>query len=139
MSPSPAPSSAPPAKAGLSALRLIGPYLGRYKLAITGAAIALLIAGVTTLSIVGGLRYVIDRGFVAGNPHMLDQTLFRLLGAIMILAVATYCRYSLVTWLGERVVADLRRAIYEHILKLSPAYFEITRSGDILSRLSADT
>ncbi|MFM9597707.1 ABC transporter transmembrane domain-containing protein, partial [Streptomyces scabiei] len=53
--------------------------------------------------------------------------------------LATYGRYALVTWLGERVVADLRRAIYDHILKLSPAFFEVTSSGDILSRLTADT
>lgn len=124
---------------GLRSLRLILPYLAPYKGAIAGAAVALLVAGVTVLSIVSSLRYVIDKGFAAGDPSMLDHTLFRLLGAIVILAIATYSRYSLVTWLGERVVADLRRAVYNHILKLSPAFFEVTRSGDILSRLSADT
>ena len=124
---------------GLRSLRLMGPYLAPYKKAICGAGLALLVAGVTVLSIVSGLRYVIDRGFVANDPAMLNATLFRLLFAILILAAATYARYSLVTWLGERVVADLRLAIYQHILKLSPAFYEVTRSGDILSRLSSDT
>jgi ATP-binding cassette, subfamily B, bacterial len=126
-------------KAGLTPLRQVLPFLALYKKQIAGAGLALLVAGGTVLSIVGGLRYVIDKGFIADDPAMLDHTLFRLLLAIVVLAVATYCRYSLVTWLGERVVADLRRAVYGHILTLSPGFFEITRSGDILSRLSSDT
>src|ERR1700730_15638660 len=124
---------------GLPPLRQVWPYLAPYKGAITGAGIALLVAGGTVLSIVGGLRYVIDKGFLASDPAMLDRTLFHLLLAIVVLAAATFGRYSLVTWLGERVVADLRRAVYSHILTLSPGFFEITRSGDILSRLSSDT
>ncbi|MFY9287025.1 MAG: ABC transporter transmembrane domain-containing protein [Alphaproteobacteria bacterium] len=124
---------------GYKSLRQILPFLAPYKGAIAGAVIALLVAGITVLSIVGGLRYVIDRGFVANDPSMLNTTLFWLLGAIVILAVSTCARYSLVSWLGERVIGDLRRAVYAHILKLSPAFFEVTRAGDILSRLSADT
>jgi ATP-binding cassette, subfamily B, bacterial len=125
-------------KSGFKVLRQLLPYLARYRLAIAGAGTALLVAGVTVLSIVGGLRYVIDRGFAAGNPDMLDRTLFELLGAIIVLAASTYSRYSLVTWLGERITADLRRDVYAHILKLSPAFYEVTRAGDILSRISAD-
>ena len=127
-----------PPRSSLKTLRQLTPYMAAYKPAIAGAAVALVVAGVTVLSIVRGLRYVIDQGFVADNPAMLDHTLFELLGAIIVLAIATYSRYSLVTWLGERITADLRRAIYAHILKLSPAFFEVTRSGDILSRISAD-
>lgn len=123
---------------GLKVLRRLLPFMAPYRSAIMAAGVALLVAGGTVLSIVGGLRYVIDRGFVANNAAMLDRTLVELLGAIVILALATYARYSLVTWLGERVTADLRRAVYAHILKLSPAFFEVTRSGDILSRISAD-
>ena len=125
-------------KSNLKVLKELFPYMAPYKRAIFGAGVALVVAGTTVLSIVGGLRYVIDRGFVADNPSMLDHTLFGLLGAIIILALATFSRYSLVTWLGERITADLRRAVYAHILKLSPAFFEVTRSGDILSRISAD-
>lgn len=119
--------------------RHLKPYIRTYRLAIFGAAVALLIAGGTMLSIVGGLRYVIDKGFVAHDPAMLDHTLAQLLLAILVLALATFSRYSIVTWLGERIVADLRQAVYGHILKLSPVFFETTRSGDILSRLSSDT
>lgn len=125
-------------KSGLRSLGRLWPFLSPYRAAIVGAAISLLVAGGTVLSIVRGLRYVIDQGFAADNPAMLDHTLIGLLGAIVVLAVSTYCRYSLVTWLGERVTADLRRATYAHILRLSPAYFEVTRSGDLLSRLAAD-
>lgn len=130
--------TASPSRSNWKVLRELFPYMAPYKPAIVGAAIALLVAGGTVLSIVSGLRYVIDRGFVDGNPQMLDQTLFELLGAIIVLAAATFSRYGLVTWLGERITADLRRAVYAHILKLSPAFFEVTRSGDILSRLSSD-
>lgn len=135
LSPSGSPQRTP---SNLKILRQLRPYIAPYKLVILGAAVALLIAGMTTLLIVGGPRYVIDQGFAATNPAMLNKTLFWLLGAIVILAVATYTRYSCVTWLGERVVADLRRSVYDHILKLSPAFFEVTRSGDVLARLSSD-
>lgn len=127
-----------PKSSKISALKRLTPFLRPYRLVIFGALTALIVAGTTVLSIVGGLRYVIDRGFIGDNPAMLDQTLGRLLGAIIVLALATYCRYSLVTWLGERVIADLRRALYNNILKLSPAFYEVMRSGDILSRLSSD-
>lgn len=136
---SPPSASIPRQSTPVGALRLLIPYLKPYKIVIVSALFALFVAGATVLSIVGGLRYVIDRGFVADNPDLLDETLFRLLGAIIVLALATYSRYSLVTWLGERVIADLRRAIYNHLLTLSPAFYEVMRSGDILSRLSSDS
>ncbi|MDP9128135.1 MAG: ABC transporter transmembrane domain-containing protein [Pseudomonadota bacterium] len=117
----------------------MAPYLAVYKGAIMGALIALVFAGVTVLSIPAGLRYVIDRGFRADDPAMLNRMLGYLFLAIVILSISTYARYSLVTWLGERVVADLRRALYNHLLTLSQFFFETARSGDILSRLSADT
>lgn len=132
-----APKAAP--STGLTILRRLTPFLAPYKFVMAGAGIALLAAGLTVLSIPAGLRYVIDKGFIAADPAMLDRTLFYMLIVIVILAAATYTRYSCVTWLGERVVADLRRAVYNHILTLSPAFFESARSGDILSRLSADT
>lgn len=123
----------------LPILRRLKPFLLPYKYVVLGALCALSISGAAFLCIPGGLRYVIDNGLVADNPAMLDRTLFYMLFAILLLAAATYVRYSLVTWLGERVVADMRRAVYDHILKLSPAFFESARSGDLLSRLSADS
>lgn len=143
------PESVPPNKspeegakassAGLKSLGRLKPYLMPYKLAILGALAALLVAGLTVLGIVRGLQYVVDKGLAASDPTMLNRSLAVLLAAILILAAATYARYSLVTWLGERVSADLRLTLYNHILKLSPAFYEVTRSGDILSRLTADT
>src|SRR5882672_5382758 len=109
------PQPGQPPSTGLKPLRQVWPYLAPYKLQIAGTAIALLVASGTVLSIVGGLRYVIDKGFLANDPAMLDHTLFHLLIAIVVLAAATYSRYSLVTWLGERVIADLRQAVYSHI------------------------
>ena len=126
-------------KRNLKPLRQLAPYLVPYKTLMIGASVALLTAGLTTLGIVRGLRCVIDYGFAANNPAMLDKTLLGLLAAILVLAAATYTRYSCVARLGERVIGDLRRAMYRHFLSLSPAYYEVTRSGDILSRLSADT
>ena len=62
-----------------------------------------------------------------------------LLVVVVVLAAATYARFFLVSWIGERVVADIRRAVYAHVLRLSPAFFEVTRTGEILSRLATDT
>lgn len=132
-------SAATPSRSGWRSLRQIAPFLKPYRKAMFAALVALLVAGSTVLSLVGGLRYVIDRGFAEGDPSKLDHTLMILLAAIIVLALSTFARYAMVTWLGERVVADLRRAIFAHILKLSPEFYEVTRSGDILSRLSADT
>jgi len=104
-----------------------------------GAGIALLVAAMTILGIGSGLRAVIDKGFSAANPALLDQSLLVLLVAIVVLAASTFARFSLVAFLGERIVADLRRDLYAHMLKLSPAYFETARSGDILARLTSDS
>lgn len=131
--------STPRTGSSLKPLRQLLPFMAPYKLAMAGALLALATAGMTVLAIVGGVRYVIDRGFIAQNPAMLDSTLTKLLIAIIILALATFCRYGLVTWLGERIVADLRKAVYAHIIRLSPAYYETAKAGDILSRLSTDT
>jgi len=123
----------------LKPLRRVLPYLLPYKKAMLGAFIALVAASGTVLVIGSGLRAVIDRGFAAHDPAMLNRTLLFLFAAILVLASSTYVRFSLVSYLGERVVADLRRALYDHILTLGPGFFEVTRSGDILSRLTADT
>ena len=70
---------------------------------------------------------------------MIDQYFIALLGVVCILAAATFARYFLVTWLGERIIADIRKAVYSHVIGLSPAFFETTRTGEVLSRLTADT
>ena len=129
---------APPLASRLAPWRQLWRFLKPYRLMIAGACIALTAAGSTFLVIPAILRFVIDQGLKAHNTQVLNEGLILMLLASLALAIATYARYGLVAWLGERVVADLRRAAYAHILKLSPAFFEVTRSGDILSRLSSD-
>ncbi len=116
-------------------LDLIRPY----RLRITLAACALLVAAVSVLLIGQGLRGVIDSGFATGSPASLDYALLGLLTVILVMAAATYARFYLVSWLGERITADLRRRVFAHLLTLSPAFFEQNRTGDVLSRLTNDT
>lgn len=101
--------------------------------------IALAIAASTVLAIGQGLKHVIDRGFSAGDAQTLDQTLFLLLGMLVVLGVSTFTRYYLINWVGERFIADLRRAVFDHVLTLSPAFFDKTRTGEVLSRITNDT
>jgi len=136
--PLPDDKNAPP-KRDLRPLRMVLPYLKPYRWQIVGALAALCVAASTVLAIGTGLRLVVDQGFVTANPGMLDHSLALLFAVIVILAIATYARFSLVSWLGERVVADLRQAVYNHLMSLSPGYFETARSGDIISRLTTDT
>ena len=118
--------------------RLFG-YLAPYRLRIAGAVVALVAAAAMVLSLGVGVQYLIDGGFGAGRPQALDHALAAVLIVVLVLAVATYARSYLVTWLGERVVADLRRDVYRHLMTLSPGFFEITRTGEVLSRLTTDT
>ena len=103
------------------------------------AGIALVFAAGAVLAIGQGLRQVIDKGFVSANPALLNHALIALLGVIVMLALATYGRFYNVSWLGERVTADIRRAVFGHLLKLSPGFFEVTRTGEVISRLTNDT
>ena len=119
-------------------LALVGRFAIRYPARIAGAALALLIAAGATLAIPDGLRRVVDRGFIAGGGDI-GETFRYLLGIVAVLAVATACRFYFVSWLGERVVADVRTAVYRNLLRLSPSFFEENRPGEIASRLTADT
>ncbi|MBI4695799.1 MAG: ATP-binding cassette domain-containing protein [Gammaproteobacteria bacterium] len=116
-------------------LRFVRPYWPR----AVAAGIALVVAASAVLGIGQGLRRVIDHGIARGDPGLLDQALVGLLGVVAVMAVATYCRYYFVSWLGERVTADIRRAVFDHLLELSPGYFELTRTGEVISRLTNDT
>ncbi len=114
-------------------------YLKPYRWRAVGAGIALLIASGTVLGLGAGLRYLVDQGFGAGDATLLDQALVILLGVVALLAVATYCRFYLVSWIGERVVADIRRDVFDHVITLDPGFFEQVRTAEILSRLTTDT
>tara|TARA_B110000438_G_scaffold299935_1_gene351138 strand:- start:2560 stop:4356 length:1797 start_codon:yes stop_codon:yes gene_type:complete len=118
--------------------RMFG-FMKPYGLALTMAAIALVITAGATLSIGLGVKFLIDNGLSAGDTEFLNRGLYVLIGIVLVISVGTYFRFYFVSWVGERVVADMRQAVYEQVLKLSPGFFEITRTGEILSRLTADT
>ncbi|MDX1423319.1 MAG: ABC transporter transmembrane domain-containing protein, partial [Kiloniellales bacterium] len=109
-------------------------FMRPYPLQLVGAALALSVAALTVLGLGFGLRKLVDEGFAAGNATLFDQAILVLLAAVLVLAAASYSRFYLVSWLGERIVADLRRRVFGHVIELSPAYYEVTRTGEILSR-----
>ncbi|MCC6467693.1 MAG: ATP-binding cassette domain-containing protein, partial [Alphaproteobacteria bacterium] len=114
-------------------------YLRPHGLAMLGAFLALTVAAGTVLALGAGLRRLVDRGFGTGDVAMLDQAVLVLFAVVAVMAGASYARFYLVSWLGERVVADLRRAVFDHVLRLSPAFYEVNKIGEILSRLTTDT
>jgi len=128
-----------PTSKNLRQLRMLWRFIRPYRARVGVAAIALVVAASSVLAIGQGLRLVIDRGIAAGNPGLLDEALIGLFVVIVIMAAATFGRFYMVTWLGERVTADIRRAVFDHILALSPSFFELTRTGEVISRLTNDT
>jgi ATP-binding cassette subfamily B protein len=119
-------------------LALLGPYLRPYRGRTILAVLSLLVAAGTVLAFGACLRALIDRGFAQGRPDILNYALASLLAVAVVLAIASGARFYLVSWLGERVVGDLRRDLFDHVVRLGPAWFEIKRSGDVMSRISAD-
>ena len=119
-------------------LRLLVPFVRPYRWRVAAAAVALLGAAGLSLGIGQGLRILIDVGFASAAPGALDHAAIAMFAVVAGLAVATCVRFYMVSWLGERVAADLRRAVFEHVITLSPAFFETARTGEILSRLTAD-
>nr|WP_314631206.1 ABC transporter transmembrane domain-containing protein [uncultured Noviherbaspirillum sp.] len=120
-------------------LPFMAPYRGRFIL----AGIALLVAAGATLAIPVAFRQMIDLGFVSGatseGAQHVNLYFVALFAVASVLAVATAARFYMVSWLGERVTADLRSAVYSHVMMQSPQFFETTRSGEVLSRLTTDT
>ena len=117
----------------------LGSFLAPYRARFVVAGIALLIAAGCALAIGQGLKIVVDRGFAASDGSELDRALFGVLAIIAVMSVATYIRFYSVSWIGERVTADLRKRVFDHLLKLSPGFFEVTRTGEVISRLTNDT
>jgi ATP-binding cassette, subfamily B, bacterial len=111
------------------------PYAGRWALAF----LALVTSAGATLALPVAFRYLIDRGFASGERTHIDRYFLALFFVSLLLAGATALRFYLVSWLGERVTADLRRAVYDHVLGMSPQFFETTQTGEVLSRLTTDT
>ena len=114
-------------------------FLVPYTRQIMVFLLALLVTAGITLSIGQGLRLVIDQGFAGESIEGLNIAIAFIMGGAVIMALGTYVRFYLISWLGERVSADIRAAVFNHVVGLHPAFFETNRSGDIMSRLTSDT
>src|SRR5258708_11963246 len=101
--------------------------------------LAVAVVAATVLAGVKGLRRLDDEGFRSGETAPLDRAVFTRIGVVIVIAVSTYGGFYLASWIGERVVADLRRAVFDRVITLNLSYFETRRTGDILSRLTTDT
>ncbi len=128
-----------PAKGEVKHLRPILKYLKPYRVQIFAAALAVLFTSSAVLGMGAGLRYMVDEGFGKGNPALLDRSFGYLVGVILLLAGATYTRFYLVSLIGERVVRDIRNDVYRHLTQMHIGFFETTRTGELLSRLTTDT
>ncbi|MDX9874228.1 MAG: ABC transporter transmembrane domain-containing protein, partial [Spongiibacteraceae bacterium] len=123
----------------LSSLRPMLGFLRPYRAQLAVATVALIFTATVTLSIGQGLRLLVDDGFASADRGALDRALLLFGGLVILLAIGTFARFYVVSWVGERVSADLRRAVYRHLMYLHPAYFETNVSGEIQSRITTDT
>jgi len=130
-------STAPLVK--IRSLSKLGDYLKHYKWACAGATIAIMIAAGTLLSMGQGMRILVDQGFVEDNPDLLNQAIVILMGLILLMALASFFRHFSIHWVGERIVADIRKDLFSHMLKLSPEFYESQKVGNVLSHMSTDT
>ena len=121
------------------AFRLASRFLAPYRWPALGALIALVVTAGITLSMGQGIRLLVDQGFMTRSAHQLNQTIGLFLLLVLALAAGTFSRFYLVSWIGERCVADIRRAVFDHLVGLHPGFFEDNRSSEIQSRLTADT
>lgn len=128
-----------PAGRRLGSLRALGPFVMRYRLQIGLALLFLLISAAGALSIPAAVGQVIDRGFLAENIANINRWFWLLFAAAVMMAVGGGLRFYWVSWLGQRVVADIRQAVYARVLAMSPEFFANTRTGEVLSRLNTDT
>lgn len=136
------PIDRPKAKSGLRTLAGLIPFLSAYRRRIALAALALVVAASATLAVPYGFRQLIDLGFTqAGSEKAQHINVYfvALFAIACVLAIATASRFYLVSWLGERVTADIRSAVYAHVLRQSPEFYEVTQTGEVLSRLTTDT
>jgi ATP-binding cassette subfamily B protein len=133
------PEAQEPRRGSLRSLQALWPYLLRHKAMLAAALVALLVSAGATLAVPLAVRRMIDLGFAGSEPGLIDKY-FATLGVIgLILALASAARFYAVNWLGERVVADIRRDVFANLTNLSPAFFEVSHSGEMMSRITADT
>jgi len=123
----------------LSTLKYLLQFILPYKKVLLGAGLALILTSGVTLSIGQGVKLIIDDGFSADSSEGLISAVEFLIVLAGLMAIGTFIRFYLVSWLGERVSADIRQSVFNHLLTLHPSYFETNRSGEIMSRLTTDT
>ena len=123
----------------LQPLRQLGPFLKPYRGIIAVAIVALICSSTASLLIPPAIGRLVQNGFSQHLASQIDQYFLPLIGISLALALASAIRFYFVTWLGERVIADIRKAVFDHVLGLTPTFFEVTRTGEVLSRLTADT
>lgn len=128
-----------PRRRPLAPLRRMAPYMLRYRALMVGALFFLALAAAATLSLPLAVRRMIDHGFTTADTTFVANYFAMLLAIALVLATASACRYYFVITLGERVVSDIRRDVFAHVARLSPAFFDSVQSGEIVSRLTADT
>ncbi|UVL00439.1 ABC transporter transmembrane domain-containing protein [Pseudomonas sp. B21-048] len=121
------------------AIRLASRFLAPYRWPALGALLALIVTAGITLSMGQGIRLLVDQGFMTQSPHLLNRSIGVFMLLVMGLAIGTFARFYLVSWIGERVVADIRRRVFNHLVYLHPGFYEDNRSSEIQSRLTADT
>lgn len=121
------------------ALRLAASFIAPYRWQALGALLALVITAGITLSIGQGIKLMVDQGFMTRSPQLLERSIGFFMLLTVGLAVGTFARFYLVSWIGERVVADLRKKVFDHLIELHPGFYENNRSSEIQSRLTADT
>ena len=121
------------------AIRLASGFIAPYRKQVVGAFLALIVTAGITLSMGQGIRLLVDQGFMTRSPHLLNQSIGLFMVLVVGLAIGTFARFYLVSWIGERVVADIRRQVFNHLVYLHPGFYENNRSSEIQSRLTADT
>ncbi|MHC8393916.1 ABC transporter transmembrane domain-containing protein [Pseudomonas sp. LB3P93] len=121
------------------AIRLTSRFLAPYRWPAFGALFALIVTAGITLSMGQGIRLLVDQGFMTQSAHLLNQTIGLFMVLVIGLAIGTFARFYLVSWIGERVVADIRKQVFNHLVYLHPGFYEDNRSSEIQSRLTADT
>lgn len=121
------------------ALRLAWRFIRPYRKQAMAALLALVVTAGITLSMGQGIRLLVDQGFMTQSPHLLNQSIGLFMLLVLALAVGTFSRFYLVSWIGERCVADIRQQVFDHLVYLHPGFFESNRSSEIQSRLTTDT
>ena len=128
-----------PKAKSLRPLRALVPFLAPHRWLLAAALAALMVAAGAMLALPVALRQLIDHGLAANNAGVINRYFVGFLAAAVLFGLFAALRFYLVTWLGERVVADLRETVYARVVRMDPTFFEVTRTGEVLSRLTADT